>query len=170
VARRLAGLRARLGVFAVLGNHDWQNAGAEMAAALREAGITVLENDVVDAGPLHVAGLADLRTREPDVAGTLARVPEGAPVIVLSHDPDLFPQIPGRVALTLSGHTHGGQIAIPRIRRRAIPSRFGERFARGHIVEGGRHLYVTSGVGTSGWPVRLLAPAEIVILRLRPAT
>ncbi|MEA2287263.1 MAG: uncharacterized protein QOJ21_3306 [Solirubrobacteraceae bacterium] len=170
VARRLAGLRARLGVFAVLGNHDWQNAGAEMAGALREAGIPVLENDVVDAGPLHVAGLADLRTREPDVAGTLARVPEGAPVIVLSHDPDLFPQISGRVALTLSGHTHGGQIAIPRMRRRAIPSRFGERFARGHIVEGGRHLYVTSGVGTSGWPVRLLAPAEIVILRLRPAT
>jgi predicted MPP superfamily phosphohydrolase len=157
-------------VFAVLGNNDWQNAGAEMAGALREAGIPVLENDVVDAGPLHVAGLADLRTREPDVAGTLAHVPEGAPVIVLSHDPDLFPQISGRVALTLSGHTHGGQIAIPRMRRRAIPSRFGERFARGHIVEGGRHLYVTSGVGTSGWPVRLLAPAEIVILRLRPAT
>jgi predicted MPP superfamily phosphohydrolase len=166
----LARLRAPLGVFAVLGNHDWQNAGEAVAAALRAAGIPVLENEAVAAGPVYVAGLADLRTREPDVAGTLAAVPDGAPVIVLSHDPDLFPQIPDRVALTLSGHTHGGQIAVPLLRRRAIPSRFGERFARGHVEEDGRHLYVTSGVGTTGWPVRLLAPAEVVILKLQAGT
>jgi predicted MPP superfamily phosphohydrolase len=170
VADRLSRLRAPLGVFAVLGNHDWHNAGAAMAAALRAAGTTVLENEAVAAGPLYLAGMADVRTREPDVAGTLAGVPGGAPVIVLSHDPDLFPRIPARVALTLSGHTHGGQVAVPLLRRRAIPSRFGERFARGHIEEDGRHLYVTSGIGTSGWPVRLLAPAEVVILRLRPST
>jgi predicted MPP superfamily phosphohydrolase len=169
VAEALGGLRAPLGTFAVLGNHDWANGGERVAAALAAAGIAVLENDAVAAGPLALVGLADVREREPDVAGALAGVPPGAPVIALSHDPDLFPQVPDRVALTLSGHTHGGQVALPRVRRRRIPSRFGERYARGHVVEGGRHLYITSGFGTSGWPVRLFAPAEAVILRLMPA-
>jgi uncharacterized protein len=168
VAERLGGLRAPLGVLAVLGNHDWRNGGERVAAALRAAGIRVLENEVADLGRLHVAGVADARTRDADVAGTLRAVPDGAPVLLLSHDPDLFPHVPDRVALTVSGHTHGGQVAIPFVRRPVIPSRFGERYARGHIVEDGRHLYVTAGVGTSGWPVRLLAPPEVVILALRP--
>ena len=88
-------------------------------------------------------------------------------MIVLSHDPDLFPRIPDRVALTLSGHTHGGQVAIPVIRRPLMPSHYGERYARGHIVEHGRHLLVTSGVGTSGLPIRFLAPPEVLNLTLR---
>jgi uncharacterized protein len=173
VAGRLAALRARLGVVAVLGNHDWRRDGPRVAAALRACGIEVLENDAARAGPLWVAGLADARTRIADVAAALgaalAGVPDGAPVLLLSHDPDVFPSVPDRVALTLSGHTHAGQVAIPRLRRRAIPSRYGERYAGGHVVEGGRHLYVTAGVGTTGWPVRLLAPAEVVLLTLRPA-
>jgi predicted MPP superfamily phosphohydrolase len=168
VARALGHLHAPLGVLAVLGNHDWLHDGERVAAALRAAGIRVLENEVADLGRLHVAGVADARIREPDVAGTLRAVPDGAPVLLLSHDPDLFPRVPDRVALTVSGHTHGGQVAIPLLRRRVIPSRFGERYARGHVVEDGRHLYVTSGVGTTGWPVRLLAPPEVVILELRP--
>ena len=94
-------------------------------------------------------------------------VPDGAPVLVLSHDPDAFPDVPESVSLTLAGHTHGGQVAIPVLRRPAIPSRHGERYARGHVVEDGRHLYVTSGLGTSGLPLRLLAPPEIVVLELR---
>jgi predicted MPP superfamily phosphohydrolase len=169
VAGALGDLRARLGTFAVLGNHDWRNGGERVAWVLRAAGITVLENDAAPAGPLTVVGLADARERRPDVAGALAGVPGDTPVIVLSHDPDLFPLIPDRVALTLSGHTHGGQVAVPWLRRPLIPSRFGERYARGHVVEDRRHLYVTSGVGTTGWPVRLLAPSEAVILALTPA-
>jgi predicted MPP superfamily phosphohydrolase len=171
-AGRLAALRARHGVVAVLGNHDWRNDGTRVAAALRAGGIEVLENAAVRAGPLWVAGVADARTRIADVAAALgaalADVPQGAPVLLLSHDPDVFPSIPDRVALTLSGHTHAGQVAIPRLRRGAIPSRYGERYAHGHVVEGDRHLYVTAGVGTTGWPVRLLAPAEVVLLALRP--
>jgi predicted MPP superfamily phosphohydrolase len=169
VAGALGDLRARLGTFAVLGNHDWRNGGERVAWVLRAAGVTVLENDAAPAGPLTVVGLADARERRPDVAGALAGVPGDTPVIVLSHDPDLFPLIPDRVALTLSGHTHGGQVAVPWLRRPLIPSRFGERYARGHVVEDRRHLYVTSGVGTTGWPVRLLAPSEAVILALTPA-
>jgi predicted MPP superfamily phosphohydrolase len=168
VAERLGALRAPLGTIAVLGNHDWLNDGERIAGALRAAGIRVLENEVADLGRLHVAGVADARMRDPDVAGTLRAVPDAAPVLLLSHDPDLFPRVPDRVALTVSGHTHGGQVAVPVLRRRVIPSRYGERYARGHIVEDGRHLYVTAGFGTSGWPVRLLAPPEVVILELRP--
>jgi predicted MPP superfamily phosphohydrolase len=167
VAAALGELRAPLGVVAVLGNHDWRHDGERIAAALSAAGIAILENDAHEAGPLWVAGVADARTRRADVERALAQVPPNAPVILLSHDPDVFPRVPERVALTVSGHTHGGQVAVPVVRRRFIPSRYGERFARGHVVEDGRHLYVTAGVGTSGWPVRLLAPPEVVVLRLR---
>jgi predicted MPP superfamily phosphohydrolase len=80
----------------------------------------------------------------------------------------VFPYLPARVALTICGHTHGGQIAIPLVRRPVIPSRHGERFARGHIVEHGRHLLVSSGLGTSGIPIRLFAPPELVVIELRP--
>jgi uncharacterized protein len=170
IARELAGLRAPLGVFAVLGNHDWSRVGDRMWSALQNAGIDVLENRSAQAGDLYVAGLADLRCRRPDLPTTLAGIPPEAPVIALSHDPDVFPYVPDRVALTLSGHTHGGQIAIPVVRRPVIPSRYGERYARGHVVEDGRHLYVTSGLGTSGLPLRLLAPPEVVVLTLRAST
>jgi predicted MPP superfamily phosphohydrolase len=166
IARELAKLSAPLGTFAVLGNHDWKQAGDRMWRALQNAGIEVLENRALPGGDAYVAGLADLRRRRPDLPGTLAQVPADAPVILLSHDPDVFPFVPDRVAVTLSGHTHGGQVAIPVLRRAAIPSHYGERYARGHIVEDGRHLYVTSGLGTSGLPLRLLAPPEIVVLEL----
>jgi uncharacterized protein len=171
IADELAALAAPLGVFAVLGNHDWKRAGVRMWLALASVGIIVLENRAVEvrapSGRFCVAGLADMRCRRPDLPAALADVPPDLPAILLSHDPDVFPLVPSRVALTLSGHTHGGQVAIPLVRRPAIPSRYGERYARGHIVEHGRHLYVTSGLGTAGLPVRALAPPEVVILELR---
>jgi predicted MPP superfamily phosphohydrolase len=170
VAERLAKLRAPRGVVAVLGNHDWHNDGPGVRAALRAAGIPVLENEAIRAGDLWVAGVEDTRYRTPDVEEALRAVPDGEPVLLLSHDPDLFPRVPDRVALTVSGHLHGGQVGVPLVRRPFIPSRYGERYARGHVVEDGRHLYVTAGLGTTGWPVRLLAPPEVVILRLTAAT
>jgi hypothetical protein len=170
VAERLAALRAPLGMVAVLGNHDWHNDGPGMRAALRTAGIPVLENEAMQVGDLWLAGVEDTRYRNPDVGQALGPVPDDAPVILLSHDPDMFPRVPDRVALTVSGHLHGGQVGVPLVRRPFIPSRFGERYARGHVVEDGRHLYVTSGLGTTGWPVRLLAPPEVVVLRLTAAS
>jgi uncharacterized protein len=167
IAAELAELRSPLGTFAVLGNHDWKSAGLAIRDALRDAGIEVLENRAVKAGDVYIAGLADLRHRRPDLPTALGAVPPDAPVILLSHDPDVFPFVPHRVPLTLSGHLHGGQVAIPVLRLPAIPSRYGERYARGHVVEEGRHLYVTSGLGTSGLPLRLFRPPEIVILQLR---
>ena len=127
----------------------------------------MLEDRAVKRDGFWVAGLADLRHRRPDIGRALRDVPAGAPVLMLSHDPDLFPGVPTRVSLTLSGHTHGGQVVIPFLRRPMLPSYYGERYVRGHIVEHGRHLLVTTGIGTSGLPLRFLAPPEVYVLTLR---
>jgi predicted MPP superfamily phosphohydrolase len=170
VAARLARLRAPAGVVAVLGNHDWRHEGHAVALALRHAGIRVLENGAVRLTarnqPLWVAGVGDLRHRDPRVGEALAPVADGEPVLLLSHDPDVFPYVPGRVALTLSGHLHGGQIDLPVVRR-VIPSRHGMRYKAGHVVEDGRHLFVSRGVGETGLPVRIGAPPEVPVVRLR---
>jgi predicted MPP superfamily phosphohydrolase len=167
VAARLG----RLGGYAVLGNHDWRAGGEQVAAALREAGITVLEDEAIAVRlrgrRVWLAGLSDPTGATPDIDGALSAVPRGEPLVVLSHDPDLFPRIPDRAALTVSGHTHGGQVNLPVLRARVIPSMFGDRYARGHVVEDERHLFVTSGVGTSTHPVRFARPPEIVVLSLR---
>lgn len=172
IAAELGGLRARQGVFAVLGNHDWWYDGARIAAALRRAGVVVLENEAArverDGRSFWVAGIADLWTRKPDIAGTLRQVDDDGPVIFITHNPDIFPDVPARVSLTLAGHTHGGQVNLPVVGRPIVPSRFGQRYAMGHIVEDGRHLFVSGGVGTSIVPVRFRVPPEVVILTLKP--
>ncbi len=172
IATRLTGLRAPVGIVAVLGNHDWGHEGAGMAIALRHAGLRVLENETVRlearGGPLWIAGVGDLRRRDPRVGEALAPVPTGEPVLLLTHDPDVFPYVPARVALTLAGHLHGGQIDLPLLRR-AIPSRHGTRYKAGHVVEHGRHLFVSRGVGETGVPLRVGARSEVPVLRLRCA-
>jgi uncharacterized protein len=167
IAAELARLHAPLGRFAVLGNHDWRAAGAAMGDALRHGGLTVLENEAHKAGDVWIAGVADMRTRLPDVPTALTSVPEGDPVLLLAHDPDLFPQVPARVALTLAGHTHGGQVDVPVLRLLVIPSGHGVRYLGGHVVEDGRQLFVSTGVGTAGLPIRFRRPPEVVILTLR---
>ena len=92
----------------------------------------------------------------------LAQVGTDDPVLLLAHEPDIFPRVPSRVALTLSGHTHGGQIRLPLIWPAFVPSKYGARFAYGHVVEDDRHLIVSGGLGTSIVPARLGVPPEIV--------
>jgi uncharacterized protein len=174
IAGRLGRLESRLGTYAVLGNHDWAHAGARMGQALRDAGITLLENRAVEvdgAGAgFWIAGLGDLWTREADLEGTLEQLPANVPVLLFSHNPDVFPRMPRQVALTLSGHTHGAQVDLPVLRDKVTPSRFGARYTGGHIEEGGRHLYVSDGIGTSRLPVRFRAKPELPVLELRPWT
>jgi predicted MPP superfamily phosphohydrolase len=171
IAARLGRIESRLGTYAVLGNHDWSHAGARMGAALRYAGIELLENRAIalDAG-FWIAGLGDLTKREADVDGTLAEVPDGAPVLLFSHNPDVFPRVPARVALTLSGHTHGAQVDLPVLRDKLTPSRFGARYTGGHVEEDGRHLYVSDGIGTSRLPVRFRARPSLPVIELRPSS
>ena len=167
IAAELARVDAPLGRFAILGNHDWRAAGAAMAEALRQAGLEVLENEARRAGDLWVAGVADMRTRLPDIPKALEDVPADAPVLLLAHDPDLFPHVPARVALTLAGHTHGGQVDVPVLRRLVVPSGHGVRYLGGHVEEEGRQLFISTGVGTAGLPLRFRRPPEVVILTLR---
>jgi predicted MPP superfamily phosphohydrolase len=169
-ARILAKLEAPLGVFAVLGNHDHWYGADKVRSAFESAGIRVLENEVL---PLRrqgfdfwLIGIGDLWESRPDVGRILEDLPEGVASIAFTHNPDVFPQIPSRVDLTLAGHTHGGQVDLPFWGTPVVPSRFGDRYVRGHVVEKGRHLFVTSGLGTSLLPVRFRVRPEIAILRV----
>ncbi len=167
----LKDLRAPLGVYSVLGNHDWWYGGLKVRRGLEENGIQVLENEAIhfDARGTTVwlVGLADLWTRRQDIAETVAMVPEGAPVIALTHNPDIFPDLPQRVPLLLAGHTHGGQVRFPLIGSVVEASEYGERYGMGHVFENNHHLFVTTGIGTSIVPVRFGVPPEIVLLTIK---
>lgn len=186
VAEAMSGLQAPLGVHAVLGNHDWwEDPEAQrlrlpetaMHRALRAVGIPVLSNHVTrlekNGQSFWIAGLEDQLayshdddvTGLQDLPGTLAQVTDDAPVILMAHEPDIFPEVPERVALTLSGHTHGGQINLFGWRP-VVPSAYGARYAYGHMVEDGRNLIVSGGLGCSGLPLRFLSPPEIVVVEL----
>lgn len=178
-ARELAQLRAPLGVWAILGNHDWWYDIDGVRKALNDVKIPLLENRAVQLGDngrrFWLAGIGDQIAYRlghskfrgvDDLPGTLAQVRGNDPVILLAHEPDIFPAVPKRVALTLAGHTHGGQVRIPGLWQRWVPSAFGARYAYGHIVEDGRHMIVSGGIGTSKVPLRLGVPPEIVRIKL----
>jgi predicted MPP superfamily phosphohydrolase len=171
IAVQLAALKAPLGVVAVLGNHDWWYNGERVRNALESNGIVVLENQnfqVTHNGQsFWLCGLADLWTRGERLLPTLAEIHDSNPIIVLMHNPDLFPRVPDRVSLTLAGHTHGGQVNLPLIGRPVVPSNFGQRYAYGLIEEHGKKLFVTEGVGTSIVPIRFRAAPEVVILTIQ---
>jgi predicted MPP superfamily phosphohydrolase len=193
-SKELAALRAPLGVHAILGNHDWwgdksaQRTGAGPIAgrvALESVGIPVLENRAVrldKAGaPFWLVGLGDQLAFLPslrahparrmgvdDLDGSLAKVTDDSPVILLAHEPDIAVRVPERVALTLSGHTHGGQFRLfgwsP-----IVPSQYGNRFAYGHVREK-CDVIVSGGLGCSIIPVRFGVPPEIVLVSLGGTT
>ncbi len=178
-AGELARLKARLGVHTVLGNHDWWYGLAAARKALRDVGLPAMENDTVLVGEagerVWLAGLGDqlaywLGDDEfrgvDDLPATLAKATTDDPVILLAHEPDIFPDVPERVALTIAGHTHGGQIRLPFVPPVWAPSKYGARFAYGHIVERGRHMIVSGGLGCSKLPLRLGMPPEIVRIEL----
>jgi uncharacterized protein len=174
IARELKRLRAPAGVFAVLGNHDRLFNAPRVRAALEAAGIRVLEDTAslvsTPSGPVWIAGLTDYWTGPHDVGRTLAAVSDSVtPVLLLTHNPDIFPRIPSRVMLTLAGHTHGGQVRLPLIGSPIVPSAYGQRYVRGLVVEGDRRLFVSTGIGTSDLPVRFGVPPTIFVLTLRAA-
>lgn len=174
IAEILGDLNAPLGVFSVLGNHDWWKDGTGMWKALEKAGIKVLENDAVlierpDTRPFWLAGLADDTTRNPDIPKTLSKVTTTDPVILMSHDPAPFLEMGDRPVVTLAGHTHGGQIAVPFIGALVIPGRAPLRYCYGHIVEDNQDMIVSCGIGTSILPVRFNRRPELIHLTVGTA-
>jgi predicted MPP superfamily phosphohydrolase len=178
-AAELMRLRAPLGVHAILGNHDWWYRQAEIRLALAQARIPVMENSAVLLGEsgarFWLAGIGDQLAYPlghgsfrgvDDLPATMAKVTTDDPVILMVHEPDIFTRVPDRVSLTLAGHTHGGQVRLPLIWPAFVPSQYGARFAYGHIVEGGRDMIVSGGLGTSIMPVRVGVPPEVVQVEL----
>jgi predicted MPP superfamily phosphohydrolase len=164
----LGGLKAPLGVFAVLGNHDSWNDRAAIRRELTRRGVTVLSNDARQVGPLAIGGLDDLLTghaRPKAMLAALARLKGGR--VIVSHSPDPFARLPANFGLMLAGHTHCGQIRFfgwaP-----VTNSRYGGRFVCGLVREHGNTLIVTAGLGTSVVPVRLGARPDIWLIEVRP--
>ena len=184
VAAALSHLRAPLGTWAILGNHDWwddpetQLAGRGPPAIrgmLETAGVPVLVNaaqklphgaGVWLAGTDSALAFGRRRPGADNLARTLAPLlHDDAPAILLAHEPDIFARVPNRVALTLSGHTHGGQVRLAG-HSPIVPSHYGNRYAYGLVHEQGRHLVVSGGLGCSILPVRLGVPPEITVVHL----
>jgi hypothetical protein len=171
IGAALKDFNAPLGTYSVLGNHDWWYKGDKVRAGLEQNGIKVLEDEVLAIEacgvPLYLVGLADLWTRPQHVEQTIAKVPEGQTMIALTHNPDIFPNLPERVPLLLAGHTHGGQVRFPFIGSVVQTTRYGQLYERGHVFQNNHHLFVTTGIGTSIMPVRFGVTPEIVLLTLR---
>jgi len=178
-AAELGRLYAPLGVFSILGNHDWWYDVDGVRRALDEARVPMMHNDAVLLGPrgrrFWLAGLGDQIAHRlgrnkfkgvDNLPGTLARIRTDDPVILLVHEPDIFTEVSARVALTLAGHTHGGQIRLPMAPAMWALSSRSARFAYGHIVENDRHLIVSGGLGCSIVPMRFGVPPEIVHIEL----
>lgn len=163
----LNGLRAPLGRFAVLGNHDhWRDAN-QARSALSRAGITVLHNSAAKAGALVIGGLDDDFTGNSDLRKTMTAMRHGkGPMILVSHSPDPFPDVPDEVQLMLAGHTHCGQIVLPLVGAVATMSRYGDRYACGLVREGKKTLIVGAGLGTSILPLRFGVPPDLWLIEV----
>lgn len=166
----LGKLYAPLGVVLVPGNHDhwfgWEKLAAELA---RYRQITVLRNEALTAGPLVIGGVDDDFTGKADLPATMAAMAgkPGVPV-VLSHSPDIFPNVPVRVPLVLAGHTHCGQIAWPWGGAPATMSDYGDLYACGVVRQDGKVLVTSARLGTSVLPLRLFTHPEIWLIEIRP--
>jgi predicted MPP superfamily phosphohydrolase len=172
VARLLGRLQAPLGQFAVLGNHDYQKRGEGLAAALIANGIEVLDDErrtiAFEDHKLDLIGIPDARRHREKAQALLNSLSPSPqrPAIILTHDPYWFAHVPAGPFLTLAGHTHGGQFRLPLIGPVVNMSRAPLRWTYGRVVERGSEMYVTSGLGTSGLPLRIGIPPEFVIMEV----
>jgi predicted MPP superfamily phosphohydrolase len=183
VAENLLGLRARYGVYAVLGNHDGWYDDADVSRELERVGITVLDEKCATADingtPLRLLGLKDhmkissWKLFSEEAIAALSPCGKAGQVFALEHSPDVLPMITGGLSISgdlkmiLAAHTHGGQVWLPILGAPIIPSSYGQKYAYGHVKENGVDMFVTSGIGTSILPFRFMVPPEIVVLTVK---
>jgi predicted MPP superfamily phosphohydrolase len=156
-------LQARDGVFGILGNHDfWGNKPDLVAGAIEAAGVRELRNAVQTFtrgdSRFHLAGIDDFWYGKPDILGTANQVPAGEACVVLGHEPDFAIDVAptGKFGLMLSGHSHGGQVALPFWGPVHLPPHC-RLFPRGFYDVGAMKLYTNRGIGTVGIPLRFCA-------------
>jgi uncharacterized protein len=167
----LGKIKARLGRFAVLGNHDHWESAPEARQALAKAGISLTDNTgfwIDSQGDrLRICGVGDLWTDRQDSRSALGDATLHDAVIMLSHNPDYAETLSDRrVGLMLSGHTHGGQVVVPGFGAPIVPSRYGQKYLHGLVLGPSCQVFITRGVGTVSPPVRFLCRPEIVLLTL----
>lgn len=162
IASELKNIKSKYGTLAVIGNHDGWQGKQRVIQPFEKNGIIILENSNKKFDKFTIAGVEDLQTGNPDIQQALKNA--GSNVILLTHTPDMFPQAPASVKLTLAGHTHGGQIVLPDGRALVVPSKYGNRYAYGLKQENGKTLYVSRGLGTSTIAARFNCYPEIVVI------
>jgi predicted MPP superfamily phosphohydrolase len=175
-AEVLRGLKARVGVYAVLGNHDYYAGAGQVARALKNSGCRLMVDaqDCLEqrGAKLRLLGVDDLIYGTTDVNRLMRDLPREDPKIVLSHNPDFIEEFAVKnrhVDLMIAGHTHGGQIRFPLVGAPHISSDYGQRYAIGLNRKGSMQIYTTRGIGTILLPTRFDCPPEIVIYTLRQA-
>lgn len=168
IAANLKGLQAKYGVFAIIGNHDWWFDEKKMRAELENAGIKVLENEVapvsVSDETIYIWGIEDNWKKRRVPTDAFERIPNKQNIIAITHNPDSLLKTPNGISLMLAGHSHGGQVNFPFYG--GYPFVNDRRFMAGEATVDGKHVFVTTGVGTSGPPVRFRVPPEIAVLNL----
>lgn len=174
IARFVGKLRADDGVYVSMGNHDYFGDGEPLITLLRSNGAVVLRNEGTtvtrDGASLFLAGVDDTWTRRANLTRALEHREPGAFTLLLSHDPALFPAAAKEgIGLVLSGHTHGGQVALPFFPKLLSLGKLAHRFHLGLYRDGNSTLYVHPGIGTTGPPIRVGVAPEIAILTLRAA-
>lgn len=171
-AAALGRLSAPGGVYAILGNHDYVHGAEGVAAALSARGIRVLRNESAAIGSgerkLWIVGLDDTVGHREEFRAAMGGIPEGEPVIVLSHSPDVLPRGSELgVSVVLAGHTHGGQVRIPGLGAPHAPTGMTSRFTMGSSRIGNARLHVTRGIGMTLFPLRFCCPPEIGLFTLQ---
>lgn len=162
IAKALSGLRAPHGVTVVPGNHDHWAGLSEIEIALRKREISVLRNIAVTRGPINLVLVDDDFTGNADVDASFSSLDRlrAAPVLLVTHSPDIIPELPRKVDAVFAGHTHCGQISLPLVGPIAYMSRYGDRFACGDIMDDEQRVFVSAGLGTSLLPLRFEAPPD----------
>jgi hypothetical protein len=163
-----------MGVFVSMGNHDYFGEGEPLVSMLKDRGVHVLRNEGQvlerEGAKLWLAAIDDTWTRRDDLELAMRGRPEGATTVLLAHDPERFDKAAEAGAdLVLSGHTHGGQIAIPFLPRRLSLATLAHRYVIGFYHRGRSTLFVHPGLGTTGPPIRIGVAPEVTILVLRAA-
>ena len=166
IAESLSHIKAKYGFYTSLGNHDGWYGADIVKKALTQNNIKVLENESValkiNDKTIYIAGVEDLMTGQPDINKALLNTKN--PVILLTHTPDIFPQVTKNVNLILAGHTHGGQVRIPFLGAIFTASDYGEKYVMGYIEEDNKKMFVTRGIGVSILPFRFNCVPEINVI------
>jgi predicted MPP superfamily phosphohydrolase len=166
----LGQIQAKYGVFALLGRHDALDGGKSLANALRNQKITVLSDSVA---PIQLAKgqrfwIAGFGDDPSNYQRAMSKLPNGEPVYGMVHNPARFPDIPLRIDTVFAGYTHGGLIRIPEFPVPLLPVGVPKQYAYGLVVEGKRKMFVTAGIGTDEYPIRLNNVPEIVLATILP--